>query len=179
MRAKISAIFRKNVLVMLVLSSVVLGSVSLLAAAAQANPVKTTHSSQVRSGSVYCVQGTVAVRGWEQDLVKRNPGLRRFNWSPITAAKPSVLVFRQPAPNQRRSAQAVNHYHYTKPTVLSYSEMRVARKEQKPQDEKAVEAQMVSTYSDASLHQQASYSSVYSALDNQRKVRGRLISSHF
>jgi hypothetical protein len=179
MRANISAFLSKVAFVMILLFIGLLPDAIFFAAAAQANPVKTTQNSQLRTGSVYCVQGTVAVRGWEQDLVRRNPGLRRFNWSPITAAKPSVLVFRQSAHNQRRPAQTVNQYHYTKPTVVSYSEKRAVRKEQKSHDEKAVEALIVSTYSSVSLNQPASYSSVYSALDNQRKVNGRLISSHF
>ncbi|MDP3506543.1 MAG: hypothetical protein Q8T09_01005 [Candidatus Melainabacteria bacterium] len=175
MLANISAFLSKVAFVMILLFIGLLPDAIFFAAAAQANPVKTTQNSPVRSASVYCVRGTVTVKGWEQDLVKRNPGLRRFNWSPVTAAKPSVLVFRQPAPNQVRSGQTVKQYHYIKPIVLSFAETRPVRKEQKTQEEKAVEAQLVSTYTGASLKYPASYS----AFDNQRKVHGRLISSHF
>ncbi len=178
--------------------------------AAQASSVKTTSKTPGRvTGSVYCVHGTVTVKGWEQDLVKRNPGLRRFNWTPITAAKPGVLVFRQPGQDQ-----SSKQYHYAKPRVLSYAEMRAAQRvqEQRAQELKAsqvtvgrltnadlngrmtsrgagrqanghdmqnVQAQLVSTYTGASLSQPATYSSSYSASDNQRKVHGRLISSHY
>lgn len=192
------------------LAMLMLTSVSVVCAAAQASTVKVTHSSSpVAShvtGSVYCVHGTVTVKGWEQELVKRNPGLRRFNWSPITAAKPSVMVF-------RRSGQSdsVKQYHYTKPRVMSFAEMRSA---QSAQEQKAVsataarinnaavggrflpsgrqpncfgrqnvDAQLVSTYTGATLEvtpsQPASYSSAFSTSDNQRKVHGRMISSHF
>lgn len=178
--------------------------------AAQASSVKTTSKTPSRvTGSVYCVHGTVTVKGWEQDLVKRNPGLRRFNWTPITAAKPGVLAFRQPGQDQ-----SSKQYHYAKPRVLSYAEMRAAQRvqEQRAQELKAsqvtaarltnsdlsgrltssvaghepsacsmqnVQAQLVSTYTGASLSQPATYSSSYSAFDNQRKVHGRLISSHY
>lgn len=178
--------------------------------AAQARSVETTQKNPGRvTGSVYCVHGSVTVKGWEQDLVKRNPGLRRFNWTPITAAKPGVLVFRQPGQNQ-----SSKQYHYAKPRVLSYAEMRAAQRvqEQRAQELKAsqvtaarltnadingrltssvaghepsaysmqnVQAQLVSTYTGASLSQPATYSSSYSAFDNQRKVHGRLISSHY
>lgn len=178
--------------------------------AAQASSAKTTSKTPGRvTGSVYCVHGTVTVKGWEQDLVKRNPGLRRFNWTPITAAKPGVLVFRQPGQDQ-----SSKQYHYAKPRVLSYAEMRAAQRvqEQRAQELKAsqvtvgrltnadlngsltssgagreanghdmqnVQAQLVSTYTGASLSQPATYSSSYSASDNQRKVHGRLISSHY
>jgi hypothetical protein len=178
--------------------------------AAQANSVKTTSKTPSRvTGSVYCVHGTVTVKGWEQDLVKRNPGLRRFNWTPIMAAKPGVLVFRQPGRDQ-----SSKQFHYAKPRVLSYAEMRAAQRvqEQRAQELKAsqvtavrltnadlngrltghgadrevnaydmqnVQAKLVSTYTAASLSQPATYSSSYSASDNQRKVHGRLISSHY
>jgi hypothetical protein len=178
--------------------------------AAQASSVKTTSKTPGRvTGSVYCVHGTVTVKGWEQDLVKRNPGLRRFNWTPITAAKPGVLVFRQPGQDQ-----SSKQYHYAKPRVLSYAEMRAAQRvqEQRAQELKAsqvtvgrltnadlngsltssgagreanghdmqnVQAQLVSTYTGASLIQPATFSSSYTASDNQRKVHGRLISSHY
>lgn len=211
MSAKSSAFLRKVALAMTILTSF-----SVVCAAAQASTVKTNHnSSTVASrvtGSVYCVHGTVTVKGWEQDLVKRNPGLRRFNWSPITAAKPGVMVFRQPG-----QSQAVKQYHYAKPRVLSYAEMRSVQsaQEKRAQERKAaqataarinnvdvngrlmaigsgrepnaqplqnVQAQLVSTYTgatfEATASQPASYSSAFSASDNQRKVNGRLISSH-
>lgn len=190
----------KIALALIILTSVI-GTES-----AQASSVKSASKTAGRvTGSVYCVHGTVTVKGWEQDLVKRNPGLRRFNWTPITAAKPGVLVFRQAG-----SEQSAKHYHYSKPRVLSYEEMRAAQRaqEQRAQEMKAsqltaarlsntelssrltgrdanvcntqdVQAQLVSTYSAASLSQPATYSSSYSASDNQRKVRGRLISSHY
>ena len=194
MLANTSAIFGKVAFVMFLLTSVILTGV-VGGAAAQASTAKTTHNSSSSdsrvTASVYCVHGTVTVKGWEQDLVKRNPGLRRFNWSPITAAKPSVLIFRRPAQNQMRPSQTVKRYHYANPIVLSYAEMREARKIHKIQEAQrapqaqevrpvqAVQAQLVSTYTGASLNQPASYVSAYSALDNQRKVHGRLISSHF
>lgn len=195
------------------LALTILTSFSVVCDAAQANTVKTTHSTSSRvTGSVYCVHGTVTVKGWEQDLLKRNPGLRRFNWSPITAAKPGVMVFRQPG-----QSQTVKQYHYSKPRVLSYAEMRSAQRaqEMRTNELKAaqataarmnnadvsgrlmasgsarelnahawqnVQAQLVSTYTGATLEatasQPVSYSSVYSASDNQRKVNGRLISRH-
>lgn len=190
----------KIALALIILTSVI-GTES-----AQASSVESTGKAAGRvAGSVYCVHGTVTVKGWEQDLVKRNPGLRRFNWTPITAAKPGVLVFRQPG-----SEQSSKQYHYSKPRVLSYEEMRSAQRaqEQRAQEIKAsqltvarpsntdlsgrltgrdskvyntqdVQAQLVSTYSAASLSQPATYSSSYSASDNQRKVHGRLISSHY
>lgn len=178
--------------------------------AAQASSDRTTSKTTGSvTGSVYCVHGTVTVKGWEQDLVKRNPGLRRFNWTPITAAKPGVLVFRKPG-----QEQSSKQYHYAKPRVLSYVEMRAAQRaqEQRAQELKAsqvtaarlttadlngrltssgagceantydrqnVQAQLVSTYTGASLSQPATYSSSYSAPDNRRKVHGRLISSHY
>ncbi len=196
-------------LVKIALALIILTTV-IGADAAQASGVKTTSKTPGRvTGSVYCVHGTVTVKGWEQDLVKRNPGLRRFNWTPITAAKPGVLVFRQPG--QQQSAK---QYRYSKPRVLSYEEMRAAQRaqEQRAQELKAsqmtaarlsnadlngrltssgagrepnaynmqnVQAQLVSTYTGASLSQPASYSSSYSVSDNQRKVHGRLISSHY
>lgn len=156
---------------------IILTIVGFVGTAAQANPAKTTQSTASRvTGSVYCVHGTVTVKGWEEDLVKRNPGLRRFNWSPITAAKPGVLVFRRSG-----QSQSANQYHYAKPRVLSYVEMRAVQKtqEQKTQEQIAVQAQLVSTYTGASLGQSATYSSAYSASDNQRRVNGRLISTHF
>jgi hypothetical protein len=189
----------------LIILTIVIG-----ADAAQASSVKTTSKTPSRvTGSVYCVHGTVTVKGWEQDLIKRNPGLRRFNWAPITAAKPGVLVFRQPG--QEQSGKL---YHYPKPRVLSYAEMRSAQlaQEQRAEELKAaqvtavrlssadlngrltssgadheasaynrqnVQAQLVSSYTSASLNQPANYSSSYSASDNQRKVHGRLISSHY
>jgi hypothetical protein len=198
------------------LALTILTSFSVGCAAAQASTVKTSHNSSTFpsrvTGSVYCVHGTVTVKGWEQDLLKRNPGLRRFNWSPITAAKPGVMVFRQPG-----QSQTVKQYHYPKPRVLSYAEMRSAQRAQEKRtnelkaaqataarinnadangrlmasgsgrEPKAhawqkVQAQLVSTYTGATLEatasQPASYSSAFSASDNQRKVHGRLISSH-
>jgi hypothetical protein len=106
MSVKSSAFLRKVALAMTILTSF-----SVVCAAAQASTVKTNHnSSTVASrvtGSVYCVHGTVTVKGWEQDLVKRNPGLRRFNWSPITAAKPGVMVFRQPGQEPIKSSNII------------------------------------------------------------------------
>jgi len=172
------------------LAFVILTSVALTSSAAQAQTVKTTHKTAGRvTGSVYCVNGTVTVKGWEHDLVKRNPGLRRFNWTPITAAKPGVMVFRQPG-----QEQSTKQYHYAKPKVLSYAEMRAAQnfQEQKRREQRAqetairmnhsdvsdVQGQIVSTYGSASLSQPATYSTNYSATNNQRKVHGRLISTH-
>jgi hypothetical protein len=172
------------------LAFVIVTSVALISSAAQAQTVKTTHKTAGRvTGSVYCVNGTVTVKGWEHDLVKRNPGLRRFNWTPITAAKPGVMVFRQPG-----QEQSTKQYHYAKPKVLSYAEMRAAQnfQEQKRREQRAqetairmnhsdvsdVQGQIVSTYGSASLSQPATYSTNYSATNNQRKVHGRLISTH-
>ena len=198
------------------LAMIMLTCVSVACDAAQANTVKTSHNSSTLAsrvtGSVYCVHGTVTVKGWEQDLVRRNPGLRRFNWSPIAAAKPGVMVFRQPG-----QSQTVKQYHYAKPRVLSYAEMRSAQRAQEKRtnelkaaqataarmnnvdvngrliasgsgrESKAhawqnTQAQLVSTYTSATLEatasQPATYSSAFSASDNQRKVHARLISSH-
>ncbi len=185
LRATSPAAFLKTALAFVIFTSVVLTS-----SAAQAQTVKTTHKTAGRvTGSVYCVNGTVTVKGWEHDLVKRNPGLRRFNWTPITAAKPGVMVFRQPG-----QEQTTKQYHYAKPKVLSYAEMRAAQnsQEQKRQERRTqetairmthadvsdVQGQIVSTYGSASLSQPATYSSIYSATNNQRKVHGRLISTH-
>jgi hypothetical protein len=54
-----------------------------------------------------------------------------------------------------------------------------AGREANGHDMQNVQAQLVSTYTGASLSQPATYSSSYSASDNQRKVHGRLISSHY
>ena len=207
LNSTISRVCHSPFLIKAAVSFVVLAGVVLSSGAAQAETIKTTHKTPGRvTGSVYCVHGTVTVKGWEQDLVKRNPGLRRFNWTPITAAKPGVLVFRQPG-----QESATKQYHYNKPKVLSYAETRAAQQMQERRAAQAtaarmsnsdvnarlsanntgldynlanshraqnVNAQMVSTYGSATLSQPATYSSSY-APSGQKKVNGRLISSHF
>ncbi|CAN5156237.1 hypothetical protein BH11CYA1_BH11CYA1_07440 [soil metagenome] len=192
-----------------VVSLLVLSGLALSGNAAQAETIKTTHKTAGRvTGSVYCVNGTVTVKGWEKDLVRRNPGLRRFNWTPITAAKPGILVFRQPG-----QESSTKQYHYAKPKVLSYAEMRAAQRMQEQraaqvtaarmsnadvsarlsskntgleynlgnsrrlENTQNVQGQMVSTYGSATLSQPATYSSSYVST-GQKKVNGRLISSH-
>lgn len=201
MKAKNESIPRANspsAYMQVALAFVIFTSVVLTSPAAQAQAVRTTLKTAGRvTGSVYCVNGTVTVKGWEHDLVKRNPGLRRFNWTPITASRPGVMVFCQPG-----QEQTSKQYHYAKPKVLSYAEMRAAQnsQEQKRQEQIAhadvgarlnatqhatpnaaqnVQGQMVSAYGSASLSQPATYSSNYSASSNQRNVHGRLISAHF
>jgi len=48
------------------------------------------------TASLYCVQGKVTVKGWERELIARDPSLAKFHWSPITAARPGKIYFRQP-----------------------------------------------------------------------------------
>jgi len=139
-------------------------------------------------GSVYCVQGRVAVKGWERDLVKRNPGLDKFHWSPITAARPGTIIFRQPGTSQM-------HYHYTRPAVMSLSEVQQIRQQEQAKSQSGsrriaqadlaghltanneqVRGQVVSTYGNNSSYAQApgvyTYGNSY-----QSKVKGRLIST--
>ena len=141
-------------------------------------------------GSVYCVRGQVAIKGWERDLVRRNPGLNQFHWSPITAARPGVVVFRQPG-----GSSTLKQYHYSKPTVISMSEVRAAQETKKMQIMRAqapsrrttqaelngrlragdeqVQSQLVSTYGNSfSQPGVYTYQSRY-----QSRVNGRLIST--
>ncbi len=75
------------------------------------------------TGSLYTVDGQVTVSGWEHELIRRNHGLSRYNWSPITAARHGVVVFRT-----QGSSQALKQYHDTKPIVLNTADMQKARK---------------------------------------------------
>lgn len=140
-------------------------------------------------GSIYCVRGQVAVKGWERDLVRRNPGLNQFHWSPITAARPGVVVFRQSG-----TTSTLKQYHYAKPAVIRLSEVRAAPeiKNVRAMNAQAtkfsnsqadlngqlraanpeVQAQMVSSYSQIGQPNVYTYQSRY-----QSKVNGRLIST--
>jgi hypothetical protein len=77
-------------------------------------------------GSVYGVQGRSVVKGWEKQLVNRNPGLEKFHWSPITAARPVNVIFRRSS----ASAAQTQPFRYNKPRVMSYNEMRLAQEAQ-------------------------------------------------
>jgi hypothetical protein len=157
--------------------------------AAQNNVTQKDRQSRV-VGSLYAVQGRVTVRGWEHDLVARNPSLARFNWSPITAARPCIIVFRQPG-----QKQSLRQYHYLKPHVLTSAEVQEIQqlKEQRAaakfahcdqastsgrykttQADRPQSTMAVARYSSTDKVYPASYS--YSSALTQAKVHGRLIS---
>lgn len=98
-------------------AALVLGTFASVANAAEASNSKVI-------GSVYGVQGRSVVKGWEKQLVNRNPGLEKFHWSPITAARPVNVVFR------RSSVNVSQQFRYSKPRVMSYNEMRLAQEAQ-------------------------------------------------
>jgi len=177
---------------------IALALVALSCAATEARSV-TTQSNYARTlGSVYCVQGRTAVKGWEHDLVKRNPGLEKFHWSPITAARPGTMIFRQ-----RGVSQTTRRYRNSKPNVMSLSEVRLAQQAQAAKAEAAgrriseadlngrlrfnraqeqvqgqvqgqLQGQLVSTYTNASVSQPYAYTYENSY---RSKVNGRLIST--
>jgi hypothetical protein len=76
------------------------------------------------TGALYAVQGNVQVTGWQNDLVRRNPSLARYNWAPITAAKPALVIFRQASPGQ-----TAKNYHYIRPHVMTADEVENAREQ--------------------------------------------------
>ena len=94
------------------------------------NTSRASRNAPRKGWSIYAVQGQVTVHGWEQNLIDRNPGLARFNWSPITAARQGIVVFQQPSQNQRSGPAP---YHYLKPQVMSPEQAQAIRqlKEQK------------------------------------------------
>lgn len=147
------------------------------------NTITRTTAYRRTLGSVYCVHGQVAVKGWEKDLVKRNPGLNKFHWSPITAARPGTVVF-----TQRGTSRSMQQYHYAKPTVMSLDEVRLAQQKQQSMRadlngrlqlsrthlQEQVQEQLVSTYTNASVSQPYAYTYENSY---RSKVNGRLIST--
>jgi hypothetical protein len=73
-------------------------------------------------GSLYCVEGTVTIKGWERQLIERDPALAKFHWSPITAAQPGRIYFRQPI-----SVNRLKPYHNLKPQLISFDQARALR----------------------------------------------------
>jgi len=72
------------------------------------------------TGSLYCVQGTVTVKGWEKELIARNPSLEKFHWAPISAARPGKIYFRQPI---SVNGSKTKPFHSTKPLLISTADV--------------------------------------------------------
>ncbi|MBS2007516.1 MAG: hypothetical protein JST01_10775 [Cyanobacteria bacterium SZAS TMP-1] len=117
-------------------------------------------------GSLYCVQGTVTIKGWERQLIERDPALAKFHWSPITAARPGRIYFRQPI-----SVNGLKPYHNIKPRLISFEEARAMR--QRKATQAATQTRTYAAYSTSAPDYQAAQPSYPATL----KVQGRLISS--
>jgi len=187
--------FQAVPLVALLFFNLFLG-LSFAPAASAQNTAGGANSKSRVIGSLYTVDGQVTVRGWEQDLVRRNPGLSRYNWTPITAARPGLVVFRTAGPKQ-----SLNQYHYTKPIILNTAELQQAKKLRQLRAEAKFahctqeQVQAVASYdNNSTLQQQSTYASIgyprpkcsypavpyYSNASGERlrksQVQGRLIS---
>jgi hypothetical protein len=134
--------------------------------------------------SVYCVQGKVVVRGWQNDLVRRNPGLASFNWAPITAARPGRINF--------GTLKNAGPYHNIKPTLITAQEtLKIARQQQFRREQSLqgadygtncrttcdTGAQLISRNENYPQGEAASYQSCYSSGLKAGRVQGRLLSS--
>jgi len=110
-----------------------------------------TKNSRV-TGSLYCVQGQITVKGWERELIARNPSLAKFHWSPITAARSGRIYFRQPI-----SVDA-SPFRTRKPVLISLNETMAHIKKNK----------------DRAKQEQVANDGAYSASTRQTSVSARL-----